>query len=95
MQLASICGDVLAVEAGSTFSKIAIATLCVGLVPKCENVEKPWALKAFLKGSCEPRLPQGKAPTQRAGAAGWGRGRVNPPPRRLPEAGGLGSFQVF
>ena len=51
--------------------------------PKSGNVEKPWVFKAFLKGSKKPRAFQEHELNSGPGRLGGGRGRVNPPPRRL------------
>ena len=55
-----------------------------GLVtPKSENVEKVLVFKAFLKGSRGPRVIQPSERLAEPDRPGGGRGRVNPPPRRL------------
>ena len=51
--------------------------------PKSGNVEKVLVLKAFLKGSRVARVDSEKKQTSEPKRPGGGRGRVNPPPRRL------------
>ena len=46
----------------------SVMGICGSLVgPKSGNVEKVLVFKAFLKGSRQPRVPQGKFATERAG----------------------------
>ena len=58
--------------------------ICAGLVgPKSENLKKVLVFKAFLKGSREPGVPQESKGAAEPDRLGGGRGRRNPPPRRL------------
>ena len=62
----------------------SVMGICAGLVgPKSENVEKVLVFKAFLEGSRGPRVCQACEPHSEPRGLGGGRGRVNPPPRRL------------
>ena len=51
--------------------------------PKNGNVEKVLVLKAFLKGSRVARGDSENEQPSEPDRLGGGRGRVNPPPRRL------------
>ena len=58
--------------------------LCAGLVgPKSENVEISLVLRLFFEGSRGPRGRQDREKSSEPRGLGGGRGRVNPPPRRL------------
>ena len=58
--------------------------ICAGLVgPKSENIKKALVLLLLFEGS---RVPRGSSEKKRPGEPyrlGGGRGRVNPPPRRM------------
>ena len=57
---------------------------CAGLVgPKSENVEKVLVLLLLFEGSRGPRGCQSREKLSEPRGLGGGRGRVNPPPRRL------------
>ena len=53
------------------------------MAPKSGNVEKVLVFKAFLKVSRGPRVIQEDEQLAEPDRPGGGRGRVNPPPRRL------------
>ena len=62
----------------------SVMGICAGLLePKSENVEKVMVFKAFLEGSRGPRVRQDCEQLSEPRGLGGGRGRVNPPPRRL------------
>ena len=62
-------------------SCIHVITGLVGL--KSGKVKKRLVFKAFLKGSKEPGVSQECKESAEKYRLGGGRGRVNPPPRRL------------
>ena len=58
--------------------------ICSGLVgPKSGNVEKVLVSKSIFRASKKARLPQPNERLSGPDRLGGGRGRVNPPPRRL------------
>ena len=62
----------------------SVMGICAGLVePKSENVEKVWVFKAFLNGQRCDEDPGAGLRRSGPDRLGGGRGRVNPPPRRL------------
>ena len=55
--------------------------------PKSENVEKTLVFICFFEGSRGPRGRQSREHVAGPRGLGGGRGRVNPPPRRLVDFG--------
>ena len=74
----------LSISTSNFMCDACVMHTCTGLVgPKTGKVKKLLVFKAFLKGSSYPRGDSENEQLSGPDRLGGGRGRVNPPPRRL------------
>ena len=74
----------LSISTSNCMCDACVMHTCTGLVgPKTGKVKKPLVFKAFLNGSKGAGVRQPNEQVSGPDRLGGGRGRVNPPPRRL------------
>ena len=74
----------LSISTSNFMCDACVMHTCTGLVgPKTGKVKRLLVFEAFLKGSSYPRADSENEQLAEPDRLGGGRGRVNPPPRRL------------